>query len=98
MSRDACGFGFFTTKSYCRTSAATTDSGTGQVDCSAGTSDKVLKTYYYGPNSGPNNLFLRGEEITADGQNHVTCYAYDRFGNRISVTTPNAGVALTNCP
>jgi hypothetical protein len=88
------------TESYCRTSQATTDSGTGQVDCAKGTSDKVLKTYYYGPNSnsGPNNLFLRGEEITADGQNHVTCYGYDRFGNKISVTTPNAGVALTSCP
>ena len=86
------------TESYCRTSAGTTDSSTGQVDCAAGTSDKVLKIYYYGPNSGPNNLFLRGEEVTADGQNHVTCYGYDRFGNRISVTTPNGGVALTSCP
>ena len=86
------------TKSYCRTSAATTDAGTGQVDCAVGTNDKVLTTYYYGPSSGPNNLFLRGEQVTADGQSHVTCYAYDRFGNRISVTTPNAGVALASCP
>lgn len=86
------------TESYCRTSKATTDSGTGEVDCAAGTSDKVLKTYYYGPNAGPNNLFLRGVSVTASGQTRVTCYGYDRLGNRISVTTPNAGVALTSCP
>lgn len=85
------------TESYCISSQASTDTTTGQVDCSNG--DKVLKTFYYGPNSssGPNNLFLRGEEITADGQSRVTCYGYDRFGNQISETTPNAGLSLTSC-
>ncbi len=85
------------TESYCLTSAATTDSSTGQVDCAAGASDKVLKTYYYGPNSGPNNLFLRGVEIQANVQTHVTCYGYDAFGHQVSVTTPNAGLSLSSC-
>jgi hypothetical protein len=34
--------------------------------------------------------------VTADGVSHRTCYGYDRFGNQISVTTPNAGMA--SCP
>lgn len=89
------------TESYCLTSKAATDAGTGQVDCGSGTTDKVLKTFYYGPNSGPNNLFLRGVAVTAavNGvmQTRVTCYGYDRFGNQISETTPNAGLSLTSC-
>lgn len=90
------------TESYCRTSAATTDSSTGQVDCAAGTSDKVLKTYYYGPNSGPNNLFLRGVQEQAIGskgtlETHVTCYGYGSVGHQVSVTTPNAGLGLSSC-
>lgn len=78
------------TESYCRTSAATSSG------CTAA-NDQVVKTFYYGPNSGPNNLFLRGVAVTADGQTRVTCYGYDKFGNRISVTTPNAGLSLTSC-
>jgi YD repeat-containing protein len=58
--------------------------------------DEVLTTYDYGPDSGPNNLFLRGRVVTADGQSLRTCYTYDRFGNRISETLPRAG--LTSCP
>lgn len=86
------------TESYCRTSAATTDSTTGQVDCATGTSDKVLKTFYYGPNSGPNNLYLRGVAVTSNGTTHITCYGYDEYGNRISVTKPNAGfTSLASC-
>ncbi|MFL6600226.1 MAG: hypothetical protein ACJ8R9_02765 [Steroidobacteraceae bacterium] len=79
------------TESYCRTSAAAT-SGTG---CTL-SGDEVVKTYEYGPNSGPNNLFLRGVAVTADGVTHRTCYGYDRFGNRISETQPAA--ALASCP
>ena len=79
------------TESYCRTSAATSGGG-----CTA-TNDQVVKTFYYGPDSGPNNLLLRGVSVTANGQTRVTCYGYDRFGNRISVTTPNAGLSLTGC-
>lgn len=85
------------TESYCRTTQGTTDSNTGQVDCAGGTGDKVLKTFYYGPNSGPNNVYLRGISTVAGGVTHITCYGYDRFGNRTSVTTPNAGLSLTSC-
>lgn len=58
--------------------------------------DEVVTTYDYGPDSGPNNLFLRGQIVTADGQSLRTCYAYDVVGNRISETTPNAN--LGSCP
>lgn len=77
------------TTSYCRTGAA---SGSG---CAV-SGDETLTTYDYGPDSGPNNLFLRGVAVTADGQTLRTCYGYDERGNRISETKPRAG--LTSCP
>jgi len=77
------------TETVCRASAAT------PTGC-ATPGDQVVKTYEYGPDSGPNNLFLRGIAITADGVTHRTCYGYDPQGNRISETRPNAG--LTSCP
>jgi YD repeat-containing protein len=58
--------------------------------------DEVATLYDYGPNAGPNNLLLRGIAVTADGQTLRTCFSYDRFGNRISETAPNAN--LTSCP
>jgi YD repeat-containing protein len=76
--------------SYCRTSAAGASGG-----CTAA-NDEVVTTFDYGPDSGPNNLLLRGQVVTADGVSHRTCYAYDVFGNKISETTPGAG--LTSCP
>lgn len=76
-------------ESYCRTSAA---NGTG---CSL-IGDEVVTTYDYGPNSGPNNLLLRGIVVTAGGQSRRTCYTYDTLGRKISETTPNAN--LTSCP
>ena len=79
-----------TEERYCRTSA--TVSGA----CAAGSSDEVVTAYDYGPNSGPNNLLLRGVAVTADSQTRRTCYGYDRDGNRISETKPRAG--LTSCP
>ena len=78
-------------ESSCRTSAAS-PSGSGCIVAG----DEVVKTYEYGPDAGPNNLFLRGISIAADGVTHRTCYANDRLGNRISETEPNA--ALMNCP
>lgn len=78
-----------TQESYCKTGAP---SGTG---CTLA-SDEVLTTYDYGPNSGPNNLFLRGIAITADGETLRTCFRYDDRGNRLSETKPKAG--LTSCP
>lgn len=76
----------------CISSALNLSSGT----CAAGASDLVTTTYDYGPNSGPNNLWLRGVAVTADGQTQHTCYSYDQMGRRISETQPNAN--LTSCP
>jgi hypothetical protein len=77
------------TESFCRTTVATSSG------CTVA-SDQVVKTYEYGPDSGPNNLFLRGFAVTADGVTHRTCYGHDRFGNKISETEADAG--LTSCP
>lgn len=71
----------------CRTSATV---GNG---CTAGISDEVTIAYDYGPNSGPNNLWRRGKVVTADGVSLRTCYSYDPVGNKISETSPRAGLA-----
>jgi YD repeat-containing protein len=64
--------------------------------CAGGASDEVTTSYDYGPNSGPNNLELRGKVVTADGVSLRTCFGYDALGNKISETSPRA--ALTVCP
>jgi len=78
-------------ESFCKTSAWTGSA------CSAA-NDEVVTTYDYGPNSGPNNLLLRGTAVTADSPSVTrrTCFGYDVFGRKISQTTPNAN--LTSCP
>ena len=58
--------------------------------------DEVITTYDYGPNSGPNNLILRGKAVTADGKTLRTCYGHDKQGNKIWETSPNAQPA--SCP
>ena len=74
---------------YCKTSAA---SGAGCVAAN----DLVIKTYEYGPMTGPNNLLLRGTVDDAGGAEPIrTCYTYDAVGNRISETRPATG---TSCP
>lgn len=78
------------TEKSCRTSATNGDS------CAGGASDEVTVTYEYGPDSGPNNLLVRGKAVTAGGQTLRTCYTYDTRGNRISETSPLAGLAV--CP
>jgi len=79
-----------TSTSICRTSAAT-----GSPCAAAG--DEVRTTYLYGPDSGPNNLLLRGQEVSAtDGGVTTilrTCYTYDQRGRRISETQPEANPA-----
>lgn len=65
-------------------------------DACAVTGDEIVSTYDYGPDSGPNNLWLRGIAVTAGGVTRRTCYSYDRLGNKISETSPRAG--LTVCP
>lgn len=77
-------------KSICKTSAAT---GNPASPCAAGASDEVRTLYDYGPDSGPNNLELRGVVEDATGQALRSCYGYDARGNRISETTPRAGLA-----
>lgn len=76
---------------YCRTTAAQGSS------CAGGAADEVVTDYDYGPNSGPNNLLLRGLAITAHDGTQIatlrTCYGYDVNGNRISETQPNANLA-----
>lgn len=72
----------------CRTSATVGSA------CAAGASDEVVTTYDYGPDSGPNNLLLRGQVVTADGTSRRTCYGYDWRGNRIFETKPRAGLAV----
>jgi YD repeat-containing protein len=71
----------------CKTSA--TVSG----GCAAGSTDEVVTSYDYGPDSGPSNLLLRGQAVTADGVTLRTCFGYDGQGNKISQTTPRAGLA-----
>lgn len=76
---------------FCKTSAADSSG-----NCAAGASDEVITAYDYGPNSGPNNLWLRGVAVTADSQTLRTCYSYDKWGRKISETKPAANLAV--CP
>lgn len=78
-------------ESSCKASAAT---GNPAAPCAGG--DEVRTTFDYGPNSGPNNLFLRGKVTTADGISLRTCYLNDKWGRKIAETAPRAG--LTSCP
>lgn len=74
----------------CRTTVTVNDT------CQGGSADEVVTAYDYGPNSGPNNLLLRGIVVTADGQSQRTCFTYDAMGNKISETPP-MGTA-ESCP
>lgn len=76
----------------CRTTNLDTNNGT----CAGGASDLVTTRYEYGTDIGPNNLLQRGKVVTADGVSLRTCYGYDASGNKISETSPRAG--LTGCP
>ena len=79
-----------TRERFCRTTAASGQS------CAGGAADEVITDFEYGPNSGPNNLLLRGIAVTADGQTLRTCYSYDAVGRKISETSPRAGLGV--CP
>lgn len=78
-----------TQKSYCKAGAA---AGAG---CAVA-GDEVKTAYDYGPDSGPNNLLLRGTIVDAGGLNLRTCYSYDWRGNKVSETSPRSGLAV--CP
>lgn len=75
---------------YCRTSAASSSG------CAGGPEDEVTTEYDYGPQKGPNNLFLRGIYVTSEGETRRTCYEHDRYGNRVGETRPKANV--NRCP
>ncbi|MGY4399183.1 hypothetical protein ACVWZA_004396 [Sphingomonas sp. UYAg733] len=65
--------------------------------CAGGGTDTVAQ-YDYGPPTGVNNLNLRGVSVTAldasgIARTHLTCYSYNYFGEKISETRPNAGLA-----
>jgi hypothetical protein len=73
--------------------------------CAGGANDEVVTAYDYGPDSGPNNLLLRGTTVTAVTPNAAgtlvsttlrSCYGYDAQGNKISETKPRANLSV--CP
>ncbi|WP_430445271.1 hypothetical protein [Sphingorhabdus contaminans] len=79
----------------CKTTAVSGQS------CAGGAADEVITDYEYGPNSGPNNLLLRGVAVTATNSSGSletlrTCYGYDANGRKISETQPLAGLVV--CP
>jgi YD repeat-containing protein len=57
------------------------------------TADEVVTTYEYPATAVENALLPRGVVVSADGVSRRTCYAYDRFGNKTSETSPRAGLA-----
>jgi len=89
MVKDPNPVWLLSTESYCLSGAP---SGAG---CAIA-NDEVLTTYDYGPDSGPNNLLLRGQTITTGGQTHRVCFAHDKVGNKIWEVSPNANA--TSCP
>jgi hypothetical protein len=74
--------------SFCRGSAAT---GNPTAPCTS--NDEVKTSYDYGPDSGPNNLFLRGTLVAADGVSLRSCFGNDVNGRQIWKTSPRAGLA-----
>lgn len=83
---------------YCRSSAASGE------NCAGGNLDKVTTEYYYGPEQAgvANNLLLRGTKVTAEGnsgalETRVTCYEYDKYGNRVGEVRPKANTGFESC-
>lgn len=74
-----------TSTSVCKTGAASGDG------C-ANSGDEIRTTYDYGPDSGPNNLLLRGVVVDDGGLSLRTCYTYDMYSRKISETKPRAGL------
>ncbi len=81
-----------TRERHCKTTSAL---GNG---CAGGPTDEVITDFEYGPDSGPNNLLLRGVAVTATNSSGVLetqrkCYTYDVNGRRISSTEPQANLS-----
>jgi YD repeat-containing protein len=80
-----------TKERFCKTTSA---SG---ASCAGGAADEVVTDYDYGPDSGPNNLQVRGVVVTATNSSGVlealrTCFGYDVNGRKISETKPGANL------
>lgn len=86
---------------YLRTSTSLCRTGNPGSPCAIA-GDEVRTDYDYGPTTGANNLWLRGQAVTStDGGVTTTlrtCYAYDVLGRKISETSPNGTTGLTSCP
>ena len=67
MTEDSHPIWLLATESTCQKTAVSGSS------CVGGANDKVVTSYDYGPNSGPNNLLLRGKTVA--GYNPVPSYA-----------------------
>jgi hypothetical protein len=76
--------------SLCRSSAPT---GNPDAPCALA-DDEVRTTYDYGPEAGPNNLFLRSMVVSSGGgQSLRSCYEYDKLGRQVTRTEPSANLA-----
>jgi len=93
MTKDPNAIWVLLTESYC-ISGAPNGNTTPGAEC-AQPNDEVDTTYEYDPDSGPNNLLLRGKAVTFRGVTQRTCYGYDSQGNGIWETSPNAN--LSSC-
>ena len=71
-----------------------TVAGSSVAACDSGAPITVT-TYEYGANGTADNLLLRGRVVTSAGVSLRTCYGYDTLNNKISETSPRAG--LTSC-
>ena len=79
-----------TEKSECQSSNAKSGGGCQKSD------DEIKTLYDYGQPNKPNNLFLKGVTIVANGKSRKICYQYDKYGNNIGETEPKANLA--SCP
>jgi len=79
------------TESHCRTSAP----AAGGTGCTAA-NDEVVTTYDYGPDSGPNNLLVRGQTVTTAGVTRRSCVGHDKYTNKIWEQAANANAS--SCP
>jgi hypothetical protein len=64
--------------------------------CDPSPAVQIVTTYQYGANGTANNLRVRGAAVASGGTTLRTCYGYDNQGNKISETSPRAG--LGSCP
>lgn len=59
-----------------------------------GAATQTVTTYEYGPDGTANNLRVRGTVVSSGGTSLRTCYGYDWRGNKISQTSPRAGLSV----